>query len=75
VTADELQAIWKIGISGVAVEVVPGAAAARLKELRRTIDSSTFLARQQRKTEALVPRPAEEKGAAAEAEEEDEEDI
>jgi hypothetical protein len=75
VTADELQAIWKIGISGVAVEVVPGAAAARLKELRRTIDSSTFLARQQRKTEALVPRLAKEKGAAAEAEEEEEEDI
>ena len=74
VTANELQVLWKTGVDGAVVEIGIGQLAARIKELRQTIDKLTFPPRPRKKVEALLPRIGEETGTVTETEEEEEEE-
>jgi len=72
VSNDELQALWRAGVDGVVITVKTGKQAAKLKELRQTIDSSNFPARPRKRLAALVPHITEESGTAiADVEEEE----
>ena len=73
VTANELEVLWKTGVDGAVVEVGIGQPAAKIKELRQTIDKLTFPPRPRKKVEALLPRVGEEIGTVTETEEEEEE--
>ena len=74
VTADELKALWEIGVDGVMVEVSTGQPVGRLEELRRAIDNLTLLPPRKRgKTGALLPYIGGETGTVTDTEEEEEE--
>ncbi len=61
VTAKELQVLWETGIDGVVVEIVPGQAVGRLKELRQAIGGLTLPSKGWRgRTEAILPGVAPE---------------
>ena len=71
VTAEELQALSEAKVSGLIIELEAGQAD-RLKKLRQTIDTLTFLSRHNKgKAEALLPYVGRE--TAMEVEEEEEE--
>ena len=73
VTANEIKALWEVGVDGVVVEVSPGQPIRRLEELRRAIGDLTFLTPRKRgKAEALLPYIREETGTATDIEEEEE---
>ena len=71
VSANELQALWEAGVSGVVVEVGVGQPVPRLNELRQTIDKLTFPAlRKRERVKALLPYISGETAAVTEEEEE-----
>jgi hypothetical protein len=73
-TANELQALWEVGVDGVIVEIEAGQPVGRVSKLRQTIDKLSFPSRRkQRKTEALLPHIGQETGIVADEEEEEEE--
>lgn len=75
VTADELQALWDVGVDGVVVDVEAGQPAGKLKELRQMIDSLVPPKQRKRaKMAALIPGVGGEAGTLAEEEEEEEDD-
>ncbi len=72
VTADELQAIWEVGVDGVVVDVEVGQPVGRLKELRQMIDSLALPSKRKRaKTVALLPGIRGEASPVTEEEEEE----
>ncbi len=71
VTANELQALWEVGVDGVLVEVGVGQPAGGLKKLHHIIDELTFPSlRKQRRVEALLPHIGGETDMTIEEEEE-----
>ncbi len=71
VTANELQILWRVGVTGVVVEVKLGQPAEKLRELRQEIDKLTFSPqRRVGKVEALIPHISEETDTMPEEEEE-----
>ena len=75
VTADELQAIWEVGVDGVVVDIVVGQPVGKLKELRQMIDSLALPSKRRRtKTAALLPHLRGETGIVTEEEEDEDED-
>jgi len=71
VSANELQALWEAGVSGVVVEVGVGQPVPRLNELRQAIDKLTFPAlRKRERVKALLPYISGETAAVTEEEEE-----
>ncbi len=74
VTADELQALWEVGVDGVVIEVKAGQPADRLKKLRQAIDKLAFPSQRKReKAEALLPHFGREPTMVTEEDEEEEE--
>ena len=71
---DELEALWKAGVDGVVITVKAGEQVKRLKELRQIVDKTDFPARPRKRVTALLPRIAEEPGAAIADDEEEEEE-
>ena len=75
VTANELQALWEVGVDGVMVDIVVGQPVGKLKELRRMIDSLALPSKRKRvKREALLPSIRGEASTLIEEEEEEEEE-
>lgn len=75
VTADELQALWDAGVSGVLTKVEAGQSQDRIKKLRQVIDKLAFPSPHKReKAEAILPRIGLETGVTLAEEEEEEED-
>jgi hypothetical protein len=73
VTANELQALWEVGVAGVIVEAGVGQPVERVSNLRKVIDELVFPPqRRQGKTEALLPYIGPDRSAVAEEEEEEE---
>lgn len=71
VTANELQALWEVGVEGVIIEVGVGQPADRLKKLRQVIDKLAFPSQRKRgKAEALLPYIGGEASIVTEEEEE-----
>lgn len=71
VTADELLALWEVGVDGV---VVGTGKAGGLKKLRQIIDKLSFPQRKHGKREALLPPVSGETNIAVEEEDEEEEE-
>jgi hypothetical protein len=71
ITANELQAIWEVGVDGVVVDIVVGQPVGKLKELRRIIDSLALPSKRRRaQTAALLPHLRGETGIVTEEEDE-----
>lgn len=61
IAANELQALWNVGVDGVVVKVVPGQPVGRIKGLRQMIDGLTPPSKRKRmKARAIVPSLKEE---------------
>ena len=72
-TANEVKALWEVGVDSVVVGVSGGQPISRLEELRQAIDDLDSLPPRRRgRTEALLPHIGGEPGAATDTEEEEE---
>ena len=71
VTADELQALWEAGVSGIIVKAETEQPPGRIGELRQIIDNLTYPSRRkQRKAEPLLPHIGQQVETVPEEEEE-----
>jgi len=55
VTADELQALWEAGVTGVTIEISPKQPEDRLAKLRQEMDKTDFPFRRTKRADALAP--------------------